>query len=154
MPKRKIFECLTSHIAKIGCSAGAGPVMPESQNETLILQKPPRPWSKQNRLDWCRRLGQITKLLAQNRALTWDHVSVISEDSDAKPQRKRFKNMNAYRENGRRTGLINATNGHLDRIRTYESAALGARVVCHLRWHVSRGIENPKCCFCAGEELP
>jgi len=64
------------------------------------------------------------------------------------------KDTESYRRNGLLVGGRNAANGWLDKIRTYESAALGGRVVSHNRWHVARGVTNPRCRFCAGEDLP
>jgi hypothetical protein len=53
-------------------------------------------------------------------------------------------------------GRKNAENGHLARIATPESCANGGRIsgrivgpkVCHVRWHVNRGISNPACALC------
>jgi general stress protein YciG len=55
-----------------------------------------------------------------------------------------------------RCGRKNVESGHLASIATPESCAKGGRIsgrivgpkVCHVRWHVNRGISNPACALC------
>ena len=50
-------------------------------------------------------------------------------------------------------GNQNAESGFLDQIRTHEGSVRGAIRSCHLRWHVERGISNPKKCELCRKEL-
>ena len=63
----------------------------------------------------------------------------------------------------RETGLVNASSGLLDEIRTSETCREGglkgghtnvisghAAMLPHYRWHVNRGRINPDCQFCIG----
>lgn len=40
------------------------------------------------------------------------------------------------------------TSGHLASLRTPEHQAQAGRIANHLRWHVTRGLKNPKCALC------
>jgi len=120
------------------------------------------PWTPE-KLAAAQERGRRQGLINVQNGTLRRAAEIAANSRSAKPKapRKKYprkhvlvKNIERYRQNGIRTGEMNAKTGWMEKIRTRESAALGGRVTSHVRWHVERGITNPNCYFCMGEPLP